>query len=307
MGLKKPGSIGRTGQHGDSFVLSCLIFYRMNRKREIKIMMTYPQKERYDINDLIEVIRMLRLPDGCPWDKVQTHESIRMNFIEEVYEVIEAIDKNDTALMREELGDVLMQVVFHAQMEREQGNFDFDDVCDEVCRKLIIRHPHVFSNVQAGNTDEAVNSWEQVKQQTKGQTTYTETLESVAVSLPALMRAQKVGKRAAKSGFDFANTADTFAKLQLEVTELQEAIQAKDSDAAAEELGDLLFSCTNLARALDVDAEETLTAATEKFIRRFAKVEQAATAAGKKMKDCSPEELETFWQQAKGAKTDAIG
>ena len=268
---------------------------------------TYPQKERYDINDLIEVIRMLRLPDGCPWDKVQTHESIRMNFIEEVYEVIEAIDKNDTALMREELGDVLMQVVFHAQMEREQGNFDFDDVCDEVCRKLIIRHPHVFSNVQAGNTDEAVNSWEQVKQQTKGQTTYTETLESVAVSLPALMRAQKVGKRAAKSGFDFANTADTFAKLQSEVTELQEAIQAKDSDAAAEELGDLLFSCTNLARALDVDAEETLTAATEKFIRRFAKVEQAATAAGKKMKDCSPEELETFWQQAKGAKTDAIG
>ena len=244
-------------------------------------MMTYPQKERYDINDLIEVIRMLRLPDGCPWDKVQTHESIRMNFIEEVYEVIEAIDKNDTALMREELGDVLMQVVFHAQMEREQGNFDFDDVCDEVCRKLIIRHPHVFSNVQAGNTDEAVNSWEQVKQQTKGQTTYTETLESVAVSLPALMRAQKVGKRAAKSGFDFANTADTFAKLQSEVTELQEAIQAKDSDAAAEELGDLLFSCTNL--------------------------EQAATAAGKKMKDCSPEELETFWQQAKGAKTDAIG
>ena len=240
-------------------------------------MMTYPQKERYDINDLIEVIRMLRLPDGCPWDKVQTHASIRMNFIEEVYEVIEAIDKNDTALM---------QVVFHAQMEREQGNFDFDDVCDEVCRKLIIRHPHVFSNVQAGNTDEAVNSWEQVKQQTKGQTTYTETLESVAVSLPALMRAQKVGKRAAKSGFDFANTADTFAKLQSEVTELQEAIQAKDSDAAA---------------------EETLTAATEKFIRRFAKVEQAATAAGKKMKDCSPEELETFWQQAKGAKTDAIG
>lgn len=229
-------------------------------------MMTYPQKERYDINDLIEVIRMLRLPDGCPWDKVQTHESIRMNFIEEVYEVIEAIDKNDTALMREELGDVLMQVVFHAQMEREQ-----------------------------------------VKQQTKGQTTYTETLESVAVSLPALMRAQKVGKRAAKSGFDFANTADTFAKLQSEVTELQEAIRAKDSDAAAEELGDLLFSCTNLARALDVDAEETLTAATEKFIRRFAKVEQAATAAGKKMKDCSPEELETFWQQAKGAKTDAIG
>lgn len=270
-------------------------------------MMTYPQKEHYDINDLIEVIRMLRLPDGCPWDKVQTHESIRMNFIEEVYEVIEAIDKNDTALMREELGDVLMQVVFHAQMEREQGNFDFDDVCDEVCRKLIIRHPHVFSNVQAGNTDEAVNSWEQVKQQTKGQATYTETLESVAVSLPALMRAQKVGKRAAKSGFDFANTDDTFAKLQSEVTELQEAIQAKDSDAAAEELGDLLFSCTNLARALDVDAEETLTAATEKFIRRFAKVEQAATAAGKKMKDCSPEELETFWQQAKGAKTDAIG
>ena len=253
---------------------------------------------------LIAIMKRLRAPHGCPWDAEQTHHSLISNMIEEAYEVVDTIQRNDWTQLREELGDVLMQVVFHAQMEREQGNFDFDDVCDEVCRKLIIRHPHVFSNVQAGNTDEAVNSWEQVKQQTKGQTTYTETLESVAVSLPALMRAQKVGKRAAKSGFDFANTADTFAKLQSEVTELQEAIQAKDSDAAAEELGDLLFSCTNLARALDVDAEETLTAATEKFIRRFAKVEQAATAAGKKMKDCSPE---TFWQQAKGAKTDAIG
>ena len=156
-------------------------------------MMTYPQKERYDINDLIEVIRMLRLPDGCPWDKVQTHESIRMNFIEEVYEVIEAIDKNDTALMREELGDVLMQVVFHAQMEREQGNFDFDDVCDEVCRKLIIRHPHVFSNVQAGNTDEAVNSWEQVKQQTKGQTTYTGERCRFSAGVDASTESRKTG------------------------------------------------------------------------------------------------------------------
>ena len=153
-------------------------------------MVTYPQKEKYDINDLIEVIRLLRQPDGCPWDKEQTHASVRMNFIEEVYEVIEAIDKQDTALMREELGDVLMQVVFHTQMEREQGNFTCEDVCDEVCRKLIIRHPHVFSNVQVSDTGEVLNNWEQIKQQTKGQTTYTETLESVAVSLPALMRAQ---------------------------------------------------------------------------------------------------------------------
>ena len=120
-------------------------------------MVTYPQKEKYDINDLIEVIRLLRQPDGCPWDKEQTHASVRMNFIEEVYEVIEAIDKQDTALMREELGDVLMQVVFHTQMEREQGNFTFEDVCDEVCRKLIIRHPHVFSNVQDSDTGEVLN------------------------------------------------------------------------------------------------------------------------------------------------------
>lgn len=262
-------------------------------------MVTYPQKEKYDINDLIEVIRLLRQPDGCPWDKEQTHESVRMNFIEEVYEVIEAIDKQDTALMREELGDVLMQVVFHTQMEREQGNFTFEDVCDEVCRKLIIRHPHVFSNVQVSDTGEVLNNWEQIKQQTKGQTTYTETLESVAVSLPALMRAQKVGKRAAKSGFDFTGVADSFAKLQSEVTELQDAVSANNKEAAAEELGDLLFSCTNVARALGVDAEEVLTAATEKFIRRFAKVEQAAQAAQKDMKDCSLEELETYWQQAK--------
>ncbi len=264
-------------------------------------MVTYPQKEKYDINDLIEVIRLLRQPDGCPWDKEQTHESVRMNFIEEVYEVIEAIDQKNTALMREELGDVLMQVVFHAQMEREQGHFTFEDVCDEVCRKLIIRHPHVFSNVQVSDTGEVLNNWEQIKQQTKGQTTYTETLESVAVSLPALMRAQKVGKRAAKSGFDFTGVEESFAKLQSEVAELQAVISTDDKEAAAEELGDLLFSCTNVARALGVNAEEVLTAATEKFIRWFAKVEQAAQTAQKDMKDCSLEELESYWQQAKEA------
>lgn len=264
-------------------------------------MVNYPQKEQYDIEDLIEIVRLLRQPDGCPWDKEQTHASIRMNFIEEVYEAIEAIDKEDAALLREELGDVLLQVVFHAQMEREAGHFDFQAVCDEVCRKLIVRHPHVFSTVQADDTETVLNNWEQIKQQTKGQTTYTETLESVAVSLPALMRAQKVGKRAAKSGFDFANATDSFAKLQSEVGELQEAIASGDKEAAAEELGDLLFCCTNVARALDLDAEEVLTAATEKFIRRFAKVEAQAKAEEKEMQACTAEELEAYWQNAKEA------
>lgn len=264
-------------------------------------MVSYPEKEKYDINDLVEIVRLLRQPDGCPWDREQTHQSIRKDFIEEVYEVIEAIDKQDTPLLREELGDVLLQVVFHTQIERESGNFNLLDVCDEVCRKLIIRHPHVFSTVQVTDTGEVLNNWETIKQQTKGQTTYTETLESVAVSLPALMRAQKVGKRAGKSSFDFANAADSFAKLQSEVTELQAAMKQGDKDAAAEELGDLLFSCTNVARMLELDAEEVLTAATEKFIRRFAKVEAQAKANQKDMNACTPEELEAYWQNAKEA------
>ena len=154
--------------------------------------MDFIRKSKYDFNDLVEIMRILRSPDGCPWDRVQTHESIRQNFIEETYEAIEAIDTNDVELMREELGDGMMQVVFHALMEEENGNFDMNDVCDEVCKKLIVRHPHVFADTVADTADEVLTNWDKIKMETKSQKSQSEVLSSVSKALPALMYSQKV-------------------------------------------------------------------------------------------------------------------
>lgn len=179
----------------------------MNYKRSEVIMkkediiQKYRTEAKMGIDDLRAIISMLRAPDGCPWDKVQTHESIRNNFIEETYEAVEAIDNGDVPLLREELGDVLLQVVFHACMEEEKGSFSLDDVANEVCRKLVLRHPHVFADVQADTVGAVLNNWDAIKQKSKHQSTATETLESVARSLPALMRAEKMYGRAAKAGY----------------------------------------------------------------------------------------------------------
>ena len=170
-----------------------------NKKSEIT--KKYSEKQPMDIGDLRTIMALLRAPGGCPWDAEQTHESIRNNFIEETYEAVEAIDCGDTALLREELGDVLLQVIFHAQMEEERGSFSFDDVVDEVCRKLVLRHPHVFADTVAKTADEVLDNWDAIKKNSKNQTTATESLESVARSLPALMRAQKLIKRAGKAGY----------------------------------------------------------------------------------------------------------
>ncbi|MDO5561093.1 MAG: nucleoside triphosphate pyrophosphohydrolase [Oscillospiraceae bacterium] len=256
-------------------------------------------KDNYNINDLIEIVRVLRSENGCPWDKEQNHESIKPSLIEEVYEVIEAIDMKDASMLREELGDVLLQVVFHCQLENEISSFDFDDVCDEICKKLIIRHPHVFGNVTVSGCDEVLTNWENIKQHTKGQTTYTQTLESVPKTFPALMKAQKVGKRAAKSGMDFATLNDALERLKSEITELQDAVTENNIENIKEELGDVLFSCTNVARKIDADAEQLLTDATEKFIRRFAQTENLVRLQEIDMKSLSIEELDAFWDQAK--------
>lgn len=262
-------------------------------------MVDFKFKDKYDIDDLVEIVKLLRSPGGCPWDIEQTHSSIRMDFIEEVYEVIEAIDKNDSELLREELGDVLLQVVFHTQIEREKGTFEISDVCDEVCKKMIVRHPHVFGEVKVANTGEVLSNWEAIKQETKGQTTYTETLESVAVSLPALLRAQKVGKRAAKSGMDFADAKSAITNIHGELDELSAAADSGNTADIADELGDVLFSCVNAARKLGVNSEECLTAATEKFIRRFAAVEDIVRSQGKTMDDYSTAELDDIWNNIK--------
>lgn len=262
-------------------------------------MVEFEFKERYNIDDLVEIVKLLRSPGGCPWDIEQTHSSIRMDFIEEVYEAIEAIDNGDPELLREELGDVLLQVVFHAQIEREKGIFDLNDVCDEVCKKMIIRHPHVFGETKVSDTGEVLKNWDAIKQNTKGQTTFTETLESVAVSLPALIRAQKVGKRAAKSGMDFADAQSALKNIYGELDELSTAADSGKSEEIAEELGDVLFSCVNAARKLGVNSEECLTAATEKFIHRFAAVEEIVKSRDKNMNDYTTAELDEIWNDIK--------
>ena len=186
--------------------------------------MEYPQKERYDFNDLIEIVKILRAPGGCPWDMAQTHESIRSNFIEETYEAIEAIDTKDTELLKEELGDVLLQVALHSEMEREAGSFDMNDVCDGICKKLIIRHPHVFGDKSAGDEKEALQNWNAVKMQTKHQKTQTEAMQSISRALPSLMRSEKIQRKAAKVGFDWENVYGALDKLSEEISELKVAI-----------------------------------------------------------------------------------
>lgn len=261
--------------------------------------MDFRYKETYTISDLLEIMRLLRAPDGCPWDRVQTHESIRQNFIEETYEVVEAIDKADYALMREELGDVLMQVIFHSIMEEEAGRFTFDDVCDEVCKKLIIRHPHVFGSVNAETPDEVLRNWDAIKMQTKSQEKVADSVDDVAKSLPALMRAQKVQKRSAKSGMDFPNVEEAAAKIPEELAELRDAVPSGDKDKLTEELGDLLFSVVNVARFVGVDAEEALTKATDKFSRRFRKVEEIAADRGIDLKTAPISLMDSLWEEIK--------
>ncbi|MCM1226911.1 MAG: nucleoside triphosphate pyrophosphohydrolase [Clostridium sp.] len=262
-------------------------------------MVNFQKKENYNIDDLREIMAILRCPEGCPWDREQDHKSIRNDFIEEVYEAVEAIDLDDNALLREELGDVLLQVVFHCRIEEEKNSFDFDDICDELCKKLIVRHPHVFGDISVSDSEEVLKNWDSIKKQTKGQETYTDTLKAVAASLPSLMRAQKVGKRAMRAGMDFDCLDDAFECVKAETAELETAIKSKNKDDIFEEFGDLLFSCVNVARHLGIDAEEAMTRATEKFIERFEKTEEAVRHDGADMKALGINELDVYWNKVK--------
>ncbi len=256
-------------------------------------------KNYYTIYDLVKIVQLLRSENGCPWDKEQDHHSIRYDFLEETCEVLEAIDAEDVSLLREELGDVLLQVVFHSQIETELDSFSFDDVANDICKKLIVRHPHVFGEVKADNSEEVLKNWDNIKQETKGQETYTETLTSVARTLPALMRSQKVTKRAKRAGMDFNSSDDAFERLECEVLELKEALASNDKDTISDELGDLLFSCVNVARHNDINAEEILNAACDKFIRRFSSVENLIRLDGLEMSALGIDTLDAYWDKAK--------
>jgi len=253
-------------------------------------------KENYGYNDLIEIMKILR--EECPWDKQQTHESISKNFIEETYEAVDAIRTGNINLLREELGDVLLQVIFHAEIENQSGNFSMDEVTDELCKKLIVRHPHIFGGIKADSSEQVLSNWESIKIKTKNQNTHTETLEDVPKSLPALMKAQKLQKRAKKCGFDFNNLQEAIDKLYEEIIELNSALE-KGGESVEEEIGDILFSSVNISRMLSIDAETALNNSCDKFLKRFALMERQALDEGKNLEDMSLEQMDLIWEKIK--------
>lgn len=259
----------------------------------------FKPKDRYTVSDLVEIMALLRGEGGCPWDREQTHESIRKNLIEETYEAAEAIDSKDPEKLREELGDVLLQVVFHSEIERERGSFDFDDVCDGICRKLILRHPHIFGDESLSDSGEVADRWDEIKKESQGLDTAVSTLRAVPGHLPALMRSAKLQQRAEKACGTHHDIIWSLRKLDEEVTELKEAVRANDIVRCADEVGDVLFSAVNAARALDLEPEQCLFAVDEKFIKRVEAVEHIATESGRELPELTNAELSEIWLEAK--------
>ena len=262
----------------------------MKEKSVDELIKSLPKKERYCMDDLVDLVTVLRDKEkGCPWDKEQTHSSIKKDLLEEVYEVMEAIDCDSPEMMREELGDVLLQVIFHVVLEEERGSFVLEDVITELCQKLIIRHPHVFGDVNADTVDKVLSNWDSIKKETKGQDTYTDTLKSVPKNFPSLMRAQKLGKRASRAGIDFekceedGTELDMYAAIESALNNIRQA-DANEQDASGD-IGDLLFLCANLARRLDCDAEECLADSCKDFIKRFEELEKRSADVSKEAAD----------------------
>lgn len=254
--------------------------------------------ERFDLTPIIDVMARLRSPGGCIWDIEQTHDSLRRYFVEEVYEVLEAIDLGESDKLCEELGDVLLQIVFHARVAEECGEFSMQDVIDGVTEKMVRRHPHVFGDITVRDAGDVVLNWEQIKKQEKGNER-TSVLDGIPQDLPSLMKAYKLQAKAAKVGFDWDNIAPVWEKIEEEVTELKEAMQAGNAEAMEGELGDLLFAVVNLARFLKIDAEVALNVTNNKFKRRFAHIEARVQEKGLKWEQFTLAELDKLWDEAK--------
>ena len=262
-------------------------------------MVDWEFKEKYDLADFIRIIDVLRSPGGCPWDIKQTHESLKRNAVEEAWEVCDAIDEGSMEHLREELGDLLMQVIFHASIEKEKGGFDLDDVSDEAVKKLIHRHPHVFADTKADTPEEVLANWDAIKRADRGQKSVASAMDGIPKGLPGLMRSEKIQNKAAKLGFDWPNVTGALDKLREEVGELQEGIDANDLENIKEELGDVFFSTVNVARFYKLDSEEIMRAACEKFIRRFRFMEEKAAERGLELTELSLGQQEEIYQQAR--------
>jgi len=257
-----------------------------------------------DFSKLREVIKTLRGPNGCPWDRKQTHESLKRYAIEETYELLEAIDEQDDEHLVEELGDVLLQVLLHAQIGEDNGYFNMEDVIGRLTEKMIRRHPHVFADVTANSSEEVVSNWEEIKKQEKSEAGRNENkeislLDGIPASMPNLLKALKLQKKAAKVGFDWKEEAPMWMKLQEEISEWLHEIKEGSYDAAVEEFGDVLFAFVNLARFHKIDPEEALRQTNEKFTRRFRYIEQAVNERGDKLQEQTLVKLDELWEEAK--------
>ena len=254
---------------------------------------------------LIEIMRRLRAPGGCPWDAEQTHESLKRYLLEETYEVIEAIDAASPEHLKEELGDLLLQPVFHAAIAAERGEFTMDDVIEAICDKLVRRHPHVFGDQVVNTSDEQIINWERIKKEEKGEERQS-ALAGVPPHLPALMKAQKITEKAARVGFDWPDVDGVFSKVLEELKEFEETMAAKDQERMEAELGDLLFAIVNLGRFLSLNPEEALRKTIARFGRRFAHIEETLASRGIRMQDATLEEMEALWVEAKQREAASI-
>lgn len=254
---------------------------------------------RDEFDKLVETVETLRGPDGCPWDRQQNHESLRKYAIEETYELVEAIESGETDRIRDELGDLMLQVLLHAQMASEDGKFDIADVCATLRQKLLRRHPHVFADVQVAGVDDVLHNWEEIKRAEPGYNERKSVLDGIPASLPALMRAAKISRKAAKTGFDWPDVRAIVDKLKEETAELEEALDNQEHREIDEEIGDLLFTVVNIARFQGIDPEESLRRMLGRFTRRFAAIEETAAASSRKIEEMTLEEMDRVWEEAK--------
>lgn len=257
------------------------------------------KRKRYTFKDLLDIMAQLRGENGCPWDKEQTHDTLKKYLLEEAYEVVDAIEENDKQKHCEELGDVLLQIVFQSQIAKEEGAFDIEDVINSICTKLINRHPHVFAKEKVTKASEVERKWQSIKKKEKNISTYTQELRDIPKSMPALMRSYKVQKKVSKVGFDWNNPDDALKKVYEEIDELKEVYKSANLSKIHEEIGDLIFAVVNVSRLLGVEPETALSATITKFIKRFSYIEQKSIEQGKQLEDMSLAEMDKLWDEAK--------